>query len=198
MGIKRVISAFAVLSVLLITGCSKKEPRITFKPDNTPYDIKECLNELNAGKDIKQEKIDKIVVYKSQKKLYAYKNGKIVKVFPISLGKNGLKGPKIERGDYRTPEGKYKIVRKKCDPRLYRNLLISYPNRQDIIRSKALGKDPGGLITIHGQPKWNADGRGDSYTLQHDWTEGCIAVPNSAMKFLWESVTLGVEIEIHA
>lgn len=195
---KKSILYATIASVILITGCSKKEPTFTYKPDNTPYDIKECLNELNHGKDIKQPKIDKIVVYKSQKKLYAYKDGKIVKEFPISLGKNGLNGHKIERGDYRTPEGVYKIVRKKCDPRLYRNLLISYPSKQDCIKCKAIGKDPGGLVTIHGQPKWNADGRGDAYTLQHDWTEGCIALPNSGMEFLWEAVGLGVIIEIHA
>lgn len=191
------IFVFVLALAMFIAGCSQKKEAIAFKPDNTPYDIKECLNELMQGKDIKEPKIDKIVVYKSQKKLYAYKDGKIVKEFPISLGKNGLNGPKMEKGDYKTPEGKYKIVRKKCDPRLYRNLLISYPNTQDCIRSKALGKDPGGLVTIHGQPKWNSDGRGDSYTLQHDWTEGCIAVPNSAMKFLWESVSIGVVIEIY-
>ncbi len=53
-------------------------------------------------------------------------------------------------------------------------------------------------MTIHGQPKWNADGRGDMYTLQHDWTEGCIAVPNKAIDFLWSAVALGVKIEIHS
>lgn len=194
---KKTIFYFIIFLAIFITGC-KKEPTFTYVPDNTPYDIKECLNELNHGKDIKQPKIDKIVVYKSQKKLYAYKDGKIVKEFPISLGKNGLNGHKVERGDYRTPEGTYKIVRKKCDPRLYRNLLISYPNKQDCIKCKAIGKDPGGLVTIHGQPKWNADGRGDAYTLKHDWTEGCIALPNSGMEFLWEAVGLGVIIEIHA
>ncbi|MDD5360256.1 MAG: L,D-transpeptidase [Sulfurovaceae bacterium] len=194
---KKIIFYLVILFAVLITGC-KKEPTITYKPDNTPYDIKECLNELKYKKDIKQEKIDKIVVYKSQKKLYAYKDGKVVKEFPISLGKNGLNGHKIERGDYRTPEGTYKIVRKKCDSRLFRNLLISYPSKEDCIRCKSLGKDPGGLVTIHGQPKWNASGVGDAYTLKYDWTEGCIAVPNSAMEFLWESVGLGVTIEIHA
>jgi len=195
---KKAIIYLAISAIFLMTGCATKEEKVCFRSDNTPYDIKECLNELNKGKDIKQARIDKIIVYKSQKKLYAYKDGKVVKEFPISLGKNGLKGPKIERGDYRTPEGAYKIVRKKCDPRLYRNLLISYPNEKDMQRAKAAGKDPGSLVTIHGQPKWNADGRGDFYTLKHDWTEGCIALPNDGMKFLWEAVSLGVQIEIHA
>jgi len=179
-----------------VSGCSQKKPYYG-KADNTPYEIKECLNELNHGKDIKRPKVDKIVVYKAQKKLYLYKDGKVVGESPVSMGKNWDKGTKIKQGDYRTPEGTYRIVRKKCDPRLYRNLLLSFPCAQDIARSKALGLKTGGLITIHGQPKWNADGKGDKYTLAHDWTEGCIALPNSTMQLLWESVALNVPIEIY-
>jgi murein L,D-transpeptidase YafK len=188
---------FLVLAGLFVSGCSQKKPYYG-KADNTPYEIKECLKELNYGKDIKKPKVDKIVVYKAQKKLYLYKDGKVVGESLISMGKNWDKGTKVKQGDYRTPEGTYRIVRKKCDPRLYRNLLLSFPNAEDVARAKSLGySTPGGLITIHGQPKWNADGRGDKYTLAHDWTEGCIALPNSTMQLLWESVALGVPIEIH-
>ncbi len=188
---------FLVLAGLFVSGCSQKKPYYG-KADNTPYEIKECLKELNYGKDIKKPRADKIVVYKSQKKLYLYKDGKVVGESLISMGKNWDKGTKVKQGDYRTPEGTYRIVRKKCDPRLYRNLLLSFPNAEDVARAKSLGySTPGGLITIHGQPKWNADGRGDKYTLAHDWTEGCIALPNSTMQLLWESVALGVPIEIH-
>jgi len=59
------------------------------------------------------------------------------------------------------------------------------------------GSYTGGYITIHGQPKWNADGHADRYTLAHDWTEGCMAVPNKAMETLWRSVKNGVKIDIH-
>ncbi|MBN2768336.1 MAG: L,D-transpeptidase [Campylobacterales bacterium] len=188
---------FSAILGLIISGCSQKKPYYG-EVDKTPYEIKECLNELAHGKDIKQARADKIVVHKSEKKLYLYKDGKVIGESLISMGKNWDKGTKVKQGDYRTPEGTYTIVRKKCDPRLYRNLLISFPNAQDIARAKALGHStPGGLITIHGQPKWNADGRGDKYTLANDWTEGCIALPNSTMQLLWESVALGVPIEIY-
>jgi murein L,D-transpeptidase YafK len=151
-----------------------------------------------AGKEIKEDAvIDRLEAYKSERMLYGYRDGKKVFESRMSLGKNGDKGPKIQKGDYRTPEGTYKIIRKKCDPRLYRNLLISYPNEEDKARAKKLGVDPGGYITIHGQPKWNADGHGDAYTLAHDWTEGCMAVPNKKMKQLWEGVRNGTPITIH-
>ncbi len=76
--------------------------------------------------------------------------------------------------------------------------MISYPNAKDKARARKNGVNPGGYITIHGQPKWNADGRGDNYTLSRDWTEGCVAVPNADMDTLWQAVANGVKIDIHA
>ena len=76
--------------------------------------------------------------------------------------------------------------------------MISYPSEADKARARKRGVNPGGYITIHGQPKWNADGRGDNFTLSRDWTEGCMAVPNLAMDKLWRAVEKGVKIEIHA
>ena len=184
-----------IVGAVIMTGCVQ---RTSYGPDGS-YEIKECLHELSKGTEIDpSNKIDKIVVYKKQRKMYAYRNGKLVGEYRVSLGKNGDKGDKVQMGDYRTPEGNYRIVRKKCDPRLYRSLMISYPDAQDIAQARARGVQPGGYITIHGQPKWNADGRGDSYTLSKDWTEGCMAVTNRDMETLWHAVQNGVKIEIHA
>ncbi len=180
--------------LLIITGCSQKK----WKIDKTPYEIKQCLSELRSGSEIRKDKIiDRIEVYKSKREMYAYRDGKVVFKSKMSLGKNGDKGNKCYAGDYRTPEGTYRIVRKKCDPRLYRSLMISYPNQQDRAKAKAKGLKPGGYITIHGQPKWNADGRGDSYTLAHDWTEGCMAIPNKKVDRLWMGVRKGTKITIY-
>jgi murein L,D-transpeptidase YafK len=194
---KTKLSLVGLTTALFIVGCG--ETPYYGKVDNTPYATKECMRELARGAEIDDNnKIDKIVVYKKKRKLYAYRDGKVVEEFRISLGKNGDKGNKVKAGDYRTPEGTYTIVRKKCDSRLYRSLMISYPNEADKARARTRGVNPGGYITIHGQPKWNADGRGDAYTLSRDWTEGCMAVPNLAMDKLWSAVEKGVKIEIHA
>ena len=195
---KTKIALAAILSLVWMSGCSNK-PVAYGKADNTPYEIKECVEELSKGNELDQKLlVDKIVVYKEKHLMYLYRDGKVVEEFRISLGKNGTKGDKIRMGDYRTPIGSYTIVRKKCDPRLYKSLMISYPNEQDIADAKKMGVNPGGYITIHGQPKWNADGRGDAYTLANDWTEGCMAVTNKAMDTLWICIKNGVPIEIHA
>ncbi len=185
---------------LFLAGCGKDNTYYG-KLDNTPYATKECIRELSRGAEIvPSEQIDKIVVYKKKRVMYTYKDGKKIDEFRMSLGDKGGAdaGNKVKAGDYRTPEGLYSIVRKKCDSRLYKSLMISYPSPADKARARALGVNPGGYITIHGQPKWNADGRGDNYTLSRDWTEGCMAVPNKAMDKLWEAVALGIKIEIHA
>ena len=187
------------IGALLFVGCGEQPKPVAYgKVDNTPYATQECLHELSKGAEIRGTQIDKIVVYKKKRKMYTYSQGKLMHEFRISLGKNADKGNKVKAGDYRTPEGSYKIVRKKCDNRLYKSLMISYPNAADKARAAKRGVSTGGYITIHGQPKWNADGRGDAYTLSHDWTEGCMAVPNKAMDTLWRAVRNGVKIDIHA
>lgn len=192
------LSILAGIIALFIVGCG--ETPYYGKADHTPYATKECKDELLRGAEIDHHnKIDTIHVYKKKRMMYAYKDGEVVEKFRMSLGANGGAdaGNKIKAGDYRTPEGSYKIVRKKCDPRLYKSLMISYPNKEDRARAQARGVNPGGYITIHGQPKWNADGKGDDYTLSRDWTEGCMAVTNGAMDKLWCAVENGAKIEIY-
>ena len=190
-----------ITSLLVMSACTTtQKSSFTGKVDNTPYATKSCNQTLSRGAEIdNSNQVDKIVVYKKKRKLYTYKNGKELNEFRISLGAKGGAngGNKAKVGDYRTPEGSYTIVRKKCDNRLYKSLMISYPNSSDKARASKNGLNPGGYITIHGQPKWNADGRGDNYTLSNDWTEGCVAVSNSAMDTLWKAVRNGVKVDIH-
>jgi murein L,D-transpeptidase YafK len=188
----------SVIVLLLLTACG--EPTTYGKITHGSYETKECIKSLSIGSEIiSSEIVDKIVVYKKERKLYTYRNGKRMGEYHISLGAHGgaNAGNKVKAGDYRTPEGDYTIVRKKCDGRLYRSLMISYPNQKDKERAASQGVKPGGYITIHGQPKWNADGHGDAYTLAHDWTEGCMAVPNKTMAQLWKVVQNGASITIN-
>jgi murein L,D-transpeptidase YafK len=127
--------------------------------------------------------------------MYLYRDGKVMSTFPVSLGKNPV-GHKVQKGDNRTPEGTFWIHRKLCSPKYYRSLCISYPRPEDVEEAKRRGVDPGGSITIHAQPPWNADGHADSYTLAWNWTQGCVAVTNDAMKQLWYAVREGVPVTI--
>ena len=175
--------------ILLFTGCEPDVPKDT-------YNLEECKKELLDAEDYAgNEGIDRILVVKKDRKMYLYKEGKVQSVIPVSLGKNPI-GQKQEQGDNRTPEGEFFIHRKLCSPKYYRSLCISYPRPEDIANAKVKGVNPGGAVTIHAQPTWNANGKGDSYTLSRNWTQGCVAVTNDAMKELWYAVREGVPITI--
>ena len=181
---------YGFIMLLWLVGCGSPEVI------NDQYSLEECREELLNAEDYSQgEGIDKIVVLKKERKMYLYKEDKVVNTLPVSLGKNPV-GHKQQQGDNRTPEGEFFIHRKLCSPKYYRSLCISYPRPEDKESAAKRGVNPGGAITLHGQPAWNADGKGDSFTLTQDWTEGCVAVTNSAMKELWYAVREGVPIII--
>ena len=177
--------------LFLLTACTK-----TVKPKGENYTLDECKQELLEAQDYSAKKsVDLIVVDKKKRRMYLYKNHKVQSSVPISLGKNPI-GTKVKEGDNKTPEGTFWISRKLCSPKYYRSLCISYPRPQDIAKAQAKGVNPGGNITIHAQPKWNADGHKDKYMLARNWTEGCVAVTNKTMSKLWYAVREGVPIVI--
>jgi murein L,D-transpeptidase YafK len=134
-------------------------------------------------------KVDKLLVHKSERRLYLVRDDAVVATYEIALGRNPV-GPKIFRGDGRTPEGEYRIAARNTASRFYRSLRISYPSSDDWARASEYGISPGGDIMIHGQPN---DRRPRD---RKDWTEGCIALSNSAMDQVWDLVELGTPIEI--
>jgi len=174
------------LILLSISGCA---PKVKYEAGN--YSLKGCVS---GGAELKGERIDKIVVKKSAHKMYLYRAGRVVKTMPVSLGKNASKGSKIKEGDFRTPTGSYKIINKRCHSVKYRAFYLNYPNSTDRARARAKGVKPGWINNNSRQPYWNRDGKGDSYTLKYDWTNGCIAVTNKDIDYLWKHVAIGTPI----
>ncbi len=164
---------------------------------NGLYPTSACNKELRTSSELNMANIvDEISVYKASRTMELYKNGKVIYRFKISLGKNP-KGHKLVQGDFKTPIGRYKAIRKKCDSKYFRSILISYPDKEDRERARKSGVRIGGGITIHSQPLWNSDGRGDSYTLTKDWTNGCIAITKGAMEILWGVLKVQTPITIY-
>ncbi|WP_312192687.1 L,D-transpeptidase family protein [Sphingobacterium sp.] len=142
----------------------------------------------------KNEKVDKLIVYKSKRQLQAYAHGKLLKTYRISLGGQPT-GAKEFEGDLKTPEGLYAINDKNQYSGYHKNLGVSYPNEKDIAKAKSLGKEPGGDIKIHGI----RNGLGFIGKLQRciDWTYGCMALTNSEIDELFQAVPIGTPIEIN-
>jgi murein L,D-transpeptidase YafK len=136
---------------------------------------------------------DRVVVLKSQRMLELLRDGRVFASFPVALGRQPG-GAKQQEGDGRTPEGVYRIDYKSMQSRYTRALHVSYPDDNDRARAAAMGVDPGGAIFVHGLPP--DYGPADPPRWYRDWTEGCIAVGNTAILKIWDAVPDGTPIEI--
>ncbi|HEX2055582.1 MAG TPA: L,D-transpeptidase [Nitrospiraceae bacterium] len=100
-----------------------------------------------------------IVISKADRLLILYRNGRKVLTYPIQLGSRGIRA-KRHYGDGATPEGEYRIVRKRGQRHtpFYRSLILDYPNADDKRRFEAAQKageissshTMAGSIEIHG------------------------------------------------
>ncbi len=136
---------------------------------------------------------DRVVIEKSARRLTLYSQGRAISSHRVALGGNPV-GHKQEEGDQRTPEGLYVVDARNPNSAFHRSLRISYPDDRDRARAAAAGKNPGGLIMIHGI----RNGLGWIGRLHRlvDWTDGCIAVTNREMDEIWDSVSVGTPVEI--
>jgi murein L,D-transpeptidase YafK len=139
------------------------------------------------------DRADYVVVDKSDRKLYLYKAGRVLREFDVALGQMP-NGPKQREGDFRTPEGKYFLGGRNTNSDFFLSIHVSYPNEADRARARVEGVDPGGQIMIHG---WPNDPKYDLRRYQDtDWTDGCIAVSNSDMVDIWLMTRESTPIEI--
>jgi murein L,D-transpeptidase YafK len=135
--------------------------------------------------------VDHVVVRKAERTITLYAGLASVRTITgIQLGGNP-EGPKRFEGDQRTPEGRYVIDYGNPNSAYHLSLHISYPSARDVANAAAMGRSPGGMIFIHGQPNDWAAGR-----TPGDWTDGCIAVSNAEMDELWDEVPDGAVIDI--
>jgi hypothetical protein len=135
-----------------------------------------------------------ILVLKEKNILVLLSRGEPVRSYDAEVGSNAL-GVKERQGDRATPEGRYRILKKKDrgQSRYYRALLLDYPNdadRQRFAAAQRRGQIPrgeriGGLIEIHGE-----GGRGQN------WTEGCVALSNRDLDDLYPRVSAGTRVTI--
>lgn len=141
----------------------------------------------------KNSQLDLLIVQKSEHKMMAYADGKLLKTYQVSFGDSPV-GHKEFEGDEKTPEGIYTINAKNNKSGYHKNLGVSYPNEKDIAHAKLIGKSPGGDIKIHGIR--NGLGAIDKFQRLVNWTNGCIALTNSEVDELYASVKIGTKIEI--
>lgn len=137
-----------------------------------------------------------ILIDKRHYYLEIQNNQKIVKRYPISLGRDPFKR-KIHQDNKTTPEGLYKITNLQTEATFYKAIDIDYPNALDRIRYDFMKEEVlvpenrgiGGEIQIHGKhPRFGS--------IQRNWTWGCISLRNTDMDEIFSFPALKVGIPV--
>ena len=137
--------------------------------------------------------VDRVVVHKGKRLMELYREDAVVASFKVSLGLVPI-GQKQREGDYRTPEGRYRLTRRNAQSDFFLAVQVSYPEPADVALARRNGWAPGGAIMVHGLPNQLKYSR-DRY-LSTDWTDGCIALSNEDMLDFWLLTGNGTPIEI--
>lgn len=137
--------------------------------------------------------VDRVVVHKANRKMELFRDGTLVASYKISLGLVPT-GTKQREGDYRTPEGSYRLTRRNAQSDFFLAVQVSYPEATDLAIARKNGWAPGGSIMVHGLPNLLKYSR-ERY-LSTDWTDGCIALSNEDMLDFWLLTGNGTPIEI--
>jgi murein L,D-transpeptidase YafK len=136
---------------------------------------------------------DRVVVRKSERRMYLLSNGAVLRSYRVALGLFPS-GSKERAGDYRTPEGDYRLTRRNSRSDYFLSIQVSYPNADDLQRARRNRWNPGGSIMIHGLP--NSLRHAPDYYSNQDWTDGCIALSNADMVEFWLLTRDNIPIEI--
>jgi murein L,D-transpeptidase YafK len=136
---------------------------------------------------------DRAVVRKSERRLYLFKDGKALRSYRIALGLVPA-GNKERAGDFRTPEGSYRLTRRNSHSDYFLSIQVSYPNATDLQRAHRNRWQAGGSIMVHGWP--NSLRHPPDYYATADWTDGCIALSNADMVEFWLLSRDNMPIEI--
>ena len=180
---QNMITFRTLLAALVLTGAAAAA-----YPDSIPQTQPGLLRPLA---DLPA--VDHVLVRKSERRLLLMRGGNIVRSYHVALGLSPV-GQKERSGDFRTPEGSYRLDRRNPRSEYFLSIKVSYPNEQDLRRARVRRWDTGGSIMIHGLP--NQLKHEPEYYSSHDWTDGCIAVSNADMVEIWMLTPDDVPIDI--
>lgn len=152
-----------------------------------------CLFAGNPANASESGFADRVLINKSERKLILFKGNQVLKSMDVALGLLP-KGRKITEGDFKTPEGTYRLSDRNSASEFFLSIRISYPDSDDIRHAKLRGLPAGGQIMIHGQP--NDPRYSEEYYQSTDWTNGCIAVSNADMVDIWLMTKPNTPIQI--
>ncbi len=209
---------------LLLAGCvaasqpsepsssdqQKVRPPKKAQPEVASGTMNESTGEVPSERNGEQAEAFRIVVKKSERKLYLYEisggRERLRKTYQIALGNNPT-GHKTKQGDGATPEGDYYITHRNAKSNYYLSLGVSYPNIHDAdegLKHKLITADQHkavvNAINTGAKPPQNTKLGGDIFIhgggTGSDWTLGCVALANEDIRELFETVPVKTKVRI--
>lgn len=158
-------------------------------------------------------RIVRIEIEKSERLMRAVCERGAVVEMTAALGRRPL-GPKTRAGDFRTPEGTYRVAAPPAESPFHLFILIDYPSPADarvafeeglisaeeleaIVAARERGELPpqdtalGGGIGIHGE-----GARWQGWVARLDWTNGCVALTDTEVDFVAARALPGTPVVI--
>ena len=150
-------------------------------------------------------------IWKIDRRMQLRQGETVLREFRVSLGVEPRSGKEVQ-GDKRTPVGRYYITHKNGGSRFHRFLGLSYPNEEDADRGYRRGLISAGewadifLANLHGDdPPYSTrlggrvgiHGFGGRPYVPVDWTDGCIAISDGEIEYLFDVVAVGTPVIIH-
>ena len=74
---------------------------------------------------------DRVLVRKGERRLYLMRGESVLRTYKVALGLNPA-GHKERAGDFRTPEGNYRLTRRNPRSDFFLSIQVSYPNDDDM------------------------------------------------------------------
>ncbi|CAE6705569.1 L,D-transpeptidase family protein [Nitrospira defluvii] len=135
-----------------------------------------------------------IVISKADRVLTVYKSGRKILTYPIRLGSRGIRA-KQHYGDGATPEGEYRIQRKRGPGQtpFFRALILDYPNAED--RRRFADAQQAGLIPKNRQMPGLIELHGIAQGIT-DQPYGGIVLDNPQIAVLFDQVAVGTPVNI--
>jgi murein L,D-transpeptidase YafK len=181
----RILGVGAVLSVAASGSAWAATPFVDSLP-RAPGSVGSPLPPAAATGGDLLPTANKVLVRKSERRMYLMRGDEVLRSYRVALGLNPV-GHKEREGDFRTPEGSYRLVKRNPRSDFFMSMKVSYPGPQDVARARRNGWAAGGSIMIHGLP--NDPHKGVDYYSTRDWTDGCIAVSNADLLEIWMLVS---------
>lgn len=198
------IKLISTLAVFVLLACKAQvnelSQEIEVKKQNFDLDIENPMSLKTIVNDRKiQPKDLMIVVYKSERKVQVFFQSEKLIEYPCVLGFEPI-GDKMQEGDGKTPEGKFKIKAMYPHKSWSYFIWFDYPNDNSNKKFKERKANNiisesatiGGDIGFHGVPEKNDE----IIKKKIDWTLGCISLSTENITDLYQSIGKETSIEI--